>query len=202
MEKEWKKLETIPAWQQERVNSKKEVILEAQRDKKKVHFATLMVICHLKNAELETQLQKYKGRVVLRGDFEKDDSGAFADFTVQRSSASQMTAAKVVDVIARLPDCDGQAVDAVFRVHSSQSGRRTIVIQKKNRSQNVQIFGYVFHETNGQNHGITLKILLNEICSVTHSQAFREKDTSKKFSNWECLFVHRKPRIILIGTRG
>ena len=28
-------------------------ILEAQRDKKKVHFAALMDICHLKNAELE-----------------------------------------------------------------------------------------------------------------------------------------------------
>ena len=34
-------------------------------------------------------------------------------FIEQGSSASQMTAAKVMDVIARLPDCDGQAADAV-----------------------------------------------------------------------------------------
>ena len=40
--KEWKKLETIPARQLENVKSKKEVILETQSDKKKVHFATLM----------------------------------------------------------------------------------------------------------------------------------------------------------------
>ena len=33
-------------------------------------------------------------------------------FTEQGSSVSQMTAAKVMDVIARLPDCDGQAADA------------------------------------------------------------------------------------------
>ena len=33
VEKEWKKLETIPAWNLEQVKSKKEVILEAQRDK-------------------------------------------------------------------------------------------------------------------------------------------------------------------------
>ena len=33
--------------------------------------------------------------------------------TEQGSSACQMTAAKVMDVIARLPDCDGQAADAV-----------------------------------------------------------------------------------------
>ena len=43
----------------------------------------------------------------------KDDSGAHAVFTEQGSSASQMTAAKVMDVIARLPDCDGQAADAI-----------------------------------------------------------------------------------------
>ena len=33
-------------------------------------------------------------------------------FTGQGSSASQMTAPKVMDVIARLPDCDGQTADA------------------------------------------------------------------------------------------
>ena len=31
----------------EKVKSRKEVILEAQRDKKKVHFAALMDVCHL-----------------------------------------------------------------------------------------------------------------------------------------------------------
>ena len=78
--------------------------------KKQVHFATLMDICHIKNAELEPKLQKYKGRVVL---IVKDDSGAYAVFPEQGSSASQMTAAKVMDVIARLPGCAGQAADAV-----------------------------------------------------------------------------------------
>ena len=65
VDKYWKKLETIPARQLENVMSKKEVVLEAQRDKKKIHFATLMDICHLKNAALEPKLKNYKGRVVL-----------------------------------------------------------------------------------------------------------------------------------------
>ena len=43
----------------------------------------------------------------------KDDSGAYAVCTEQGSSASQMTAAKVIDVIARVPDCDGQAADVI-----------------------------------------------------------------------------------------
>ena len=72
-----------------------------------------MDICHLKNAELEEKHQKYKGRVVLRGDIVKDDSGSYAVFTEQGSSASQMTAVKIMDIISRLLGCDGQAADAV-----------------------------------------------------------------------------------------
>ena len=63
--------------------------------------------------ELEAKHQKYKGRVVLRGDIVKDDSWSYAVFTEQGSSASQMTATKIMDVISRLPGCDGQAADAV-----------------------------------------------------------------------------------------
>ena len=67
VDKEWKKLKTIPAWQLDNVKSKEEVILEAQRDKKKVHFATFVDTRHLKNVEFEPKLPKYIGRVVLRG---------------------------------------------------------------------------------------------------------------------------------------
>ena len=63
---------------------------------------------------VRTQIsKKYKGKGVLRGDTVKDDSEACVVFTEQDSSASEMTAAKVMDVIARLPECDGQAADAV-----------------------------------------------------------------------------------------
>ena len=61
-----------------------------------------MDLCHLKNSELEPRYQKYKGGVVLRG-----------DITEQGSSASQMTASKVMDIVSRLPGCAGQAADAV-----------------------------------------------------------------------------------------
>ena len=75
VDKEWEKLEKIPAWNLTKVRSKKEVIDEARTLGAKVHFASSMDICHLKNAELEAKHQKYKGRVVLRGDIVKDDSG-------------------------------------------------------------------------------------------------------------------------------
>ena len=93
----WRKSET-----------KKEVIDEARTKGAQVHFASLMDICHLKNAELETKHPKNKGWVVLRGDI----PGSYAVLTEQGSSASQTTAAKVMDIISRLPGCAGQAADA------------------------------------------------------------------------------------------
>ena len=113
VDKEWEKMEKISAWNLTKVRSKKEVIDEARKSGAKVHFASLMDIGHLKNAELEAKHQKYKGRVVFRGDIVKDDSGSYAVFTEEGSSASQMTAAKIMDIISRLPGCSGQAADAV-----------------------------------------------------------------------------------------
>ena len=113
MDKECEKLEKISAWNLTKVRSRKEVIDEARTKGAKVHFSSLMDICYLKNAELETKHQKYKGRVVLRGDIVKTDSGSYAEFTEQGSSASQMTAAKVMEIISRLPGCARQAADAV-----------------------------------------------------------------------------------------
>ena len=75
VDKEWENLEKILAWNLTKVKSKKEVIDEARTSGDTVHFASLMDICHLKNAELEAKHQKYKGRVVLRGDIVKDNSG-------------------------------------------------------------------------------------------------------------------------------
>ena len=48
VDKEWEKLEKLPAWHMAKVNSQKEVILESQKEQRTVHFATLMDNCHLK----------------------------------------------------------------------------------------------------------------------------------------------------------
>ena len=107
----------------------RKVIDEARMRGAKVHLASLMDICHLKNGELEAKHQQYKGRVVLRGDIVKDDSGSYAVFTEQGSSESQMTAAKVMDIISRMPGCDGQAADAVSALHPGKNGRCSKIIE-------------------------------------------------------------------------
>ena len=123
------KLEKFSAWNLTKVRSKKKVIDEARTSGATVHFASLMDICHLKNAELEAKHQKYKGRFVLRGDIVKDYSGSYAVFTEQGSSASQMTAGEIMDIISRLPGCSGQAADAVFCLYPSENGRCSQIIE-------------------------------------------------------------------------
>ena len=68
---------------------------------------------HLNKCQLKTKHQKYKGRVVLRGDIVRDNSGSYVGFNEEGSSASQMTGTEVMDIISRLPGCAGQAAGAV-----------------------------------------------------------------------------------------
>ena len=171
-------------------------------------FASLMDICHLKNAELEAKHQKYKGRVVLRGDTVKDDSGSYAAFAEQGSSASQMTAAKIMDIISRLPGCDGQAADAVS-AYTQEKIEECSQNVWKSPNHNVQTLGFVYHNTNGLNHGPVWKIqsfLLSGICTVIlwkdyYGKRQFEKILLKhgweKIPNWECLFVHREKGLFL-----
>ena len=123
--------------------------------------------CHFKNSELEPQFQKYKDRVVLRGDIVKDASGLCAVFTEQGSSALQLTAAKVMDIISWIPGCSRQEPDAVSAYTRSKWQMHRHYC--KFRSQNVQMFGYVYRSTNGQNNGPVWKIqsfFSKGICTV------------------------------------
>ena len=45
VDKAWQKLQKLPAWHLTKVKSKKDVILEAQRERKKVHFASCEILC-------------------------------------------------------------------------------------------------------------------------------------------------------------
>ena len=133
------------------------------------------------NAELEAKHQKYKGRLVLRGDIVKDNSGAYAVFTEQGSSASQMTAAKIMDIISRLPGCDGQAADAVsaYTQVKMEDAHKLLKIPKSE----CQTFGFVYHDTNGQNHGPVWKtqsFLLKGICTVILWQDYCGKGSLRK----------------------
>ena len=123
------KLETLPVWHVTQVRSKKEVIEKARKQGRTVHFATLMDLRHLEESKLEQQFQKDEGRVVLRGDAVNDNSGACEVFTKQGSSASQMTATKVLDVIARPLGRVGQASGRSIRLLPNQNARSSNTVE-------------------------------------------------------------------------
>ena len=104
VDKEWKKLETIPAW-----NLGKKCQEQKGGYSGNTKRQQESPLCHIgghmspqecgvgaKSADV-----KWQSRAL--GDIEKNDSGAYAVFSAQGSSASQMTGAKIMDVIARLP---------------------------------------------------------------------------------------------------
>ena len=74
VDKEWEKLEKIPTWNLTKVRSKKEVIDEARTKGARVHFASLMDICHLKKcrtggkAPKNTKVESYGGVKAEDGD--------------------------------------------------------------------------------------------------------------------------------------
>ena len=207
VDKEWEKLEKIPAWDLTKVRSKTEVIDEARTKGAKVHFASLMDICHLKNAEMETKHQKYKGRVVFRGDIVKDNSGSFAVFTEQGSSASQMTAAKVMDIISRLPGCAGQAADAVsaytqvqmedapklLKIHKSECPDIWIRLPRHKWPKTWSSMEDPVVPLEGNLYGHPLAGLLWE----WQFEKIFLKHCWEKIPNWECLFVHREKGLTL-----
>ena len=212
VDKECEKLEKISAWNLTKDGSKKEVIDEARTKGAKVHFASFMDICHLKNAELEAKHQKYKGRVVLRGDIVKDDSGCCAVFTEQGSSASQMTAAQIMDIISRLPGCDGQAADAVSAKTQVKNGGCSKLLKiPKSECPDIWI-RLPRHKWPKSWSSMEDPVVPLERNLYGHRLAglFWERQFEKillkygweKVPNWECLFVHREKGVILICASG
>ena len=162
-----------------------------------------MDLCHQKNSVLEPQFRKYKGRVVLRGDSVKDDS----DITEQGSTASQVTAEKAMDVVAPLPDCDGQAADAIsaYTQVKMEDAQKLLKIEKSEcpdvwirlpKHKWPKLWEYIWDPV----------VPLERNLTDTHSQHSSWKDSSKKalmelgcekVPNFEWFFVYRKQKLFL-----
>ena len=202
VDKEWEKLEKIPAWDLTKVRRKSQALDEARTKGIKVHFASLMDICHSKKAELEAKHQKYKGRVVLQGDIVKDDSGSYAVFTEQGSSASQMTAAKVMDIISRLPGCAGQAADAVsaYTQVKMEDAPKLLKIPKSECPDIwIRLPRHKWPKSWSSIDDPVVPLERNLYGHLSWERQFEKillKHGWEKVSNWECLFVHREKGLV------
>ena len=100
-------------WQLTKVRNKKEVISETRNQAKQYLLLPWWIFVIWRTRSWNPNFKSFKVELYSEVTFVKDDSGSYAVFTEQGSSASQMTAATVMDVISRLPGCAGQAADAV-----------------------------------------------------------------------------------------
>ena len=183
--KEWEKLEK---WHLTKVRSKKEVIQEAQKEGQFI-------------------LLRWWTYVVLRGDMVKDDSGASAVFTGQGSSASQVTAAKAMDVIARLPDCDGQAADAVsaYTQVLMEDAPKLLKIQKSQCSDIwIRLPRHKWPKSWSNSEDLVVLLERNlhghPLAGLLWERQFEEVLMElgwRKVPNWECLLVHRQQGLFL-----
>ena len=140
-------------------------------------------------------------RVVLRGDIVKDDSGSYAVFTEQGSSTSQMTAAGIMDIISRLPGCDGQAADAVsaYTQVKMEDAHNLLKIPRSEcpdiwirlprhkwpKSWSSMEDPVVLLERNLYGHPLAGLLWERQFEKILLKHGW------EKIPNWECLFVHR-----------
>ena len=144
---------------------------------------------------------------MLRGDIVKNDSGAHAVFTEQGSSASQMTAAKVMDVIVIQPDCDGQAADAVsaYTQVKMEDAPSLLKIPKSEcpdiwirpprhkwpKSWSSMEDPVVPLERNLHGHSLAGLLWERQFEKILLQHGW------EKVSSWKCFFVHREKRLFL-----
>ena len=137
----------------------------------------------------------------------KDDSGSYAVFTEQGSSASQMTAAKIMDIISRLPGCDGQAADAVsaYTQVKMEDAHKLLKIPKSEcpdiwirlprhkwpKSWSSMEDPVVPLERNLYGHPWAGLLWERQFEKVLLKHGW------EKIPNWECLFVHREKGLFL-----
>ena len=205
LDAEWEKLETkLKSWDKNAPKEKAQVIKEAKAKGEQVHFATLEQLCHQKNSQLEESMRKYKGRIVLRGDNVKDQEGFYAVFSEQGTSASQMSAAKFLDAIARCPGCKGEDSDAVgaytqvilkdmAKVKGVEHITTWITLPRNRRPSWWNKFEEPVVELKRNLYGHPLAGLFWE----KHCQIALYKLGWEKVPSWECLFVHRKQKLFL-----
>ena len=190
----WRKSETNLTWS-----------TKQQKKHVKIHFPTLMDLCHLKNAELEKKHQKYKGRVVLRGDIVNDDSGSYAMFTEKGPIASQMTAAKVnhFGITWTRRESSRRGID----LHSRKNGRCSEIIENpKSECPDIWIRvpkhkwptswstmedPFLALERNLYGHSLAGLLWERQFEKVLLEHGW------EKIPSWECLFVNREKGLFL-----
>ena len=137
----------------------------------------------------------------------KDNSGAYAAVTERGSSASQVTAATVMDVIARLPDWARQAADvesAHTQVKLGDAPRLLKIPKSEYPDIGIRLPRRKWPKSwsSMEDPVVPLERNLhgNPLAGLLWERQFEKillKHGWEKIPNWECLFVHREKGLFL-----
>ena len=137
----------------------------------------------------------------------KDDSGSNAVFIEQRSSASQMTGANIMDIISRLPGCDGQATGAVSACTQvkMEDAHKLLKIPKSERPDIwIRLPRHKWPKSWSSMEGPVVPFEKNlyghPSAGLLWERQFEKillKHGWEKIPNWECLFDHREKGLFL-----
>ena len=124
------------------------------------------------------------------------DPGGKCRLSMETENTSQMSVVKVMDVIARLPDCAGQVADAVSAY--------TQVLMKDARMSKLYIYIYFFFffkriPLSRHKWPKALTNIEDPVVRNLHDHPLQVLLGLewKKVPNWECLSVHRKSGLFL-----
>ena len=197
----WKR---IPAWDNKSQGTNLNWLMKREKKVEKdiSHHRWTSVIWRMPNWRPKHQ-KLQRSRCTTRGHFDKMILVSYAVFTEQGSSASQMTAAKVMAIISRLPGCAGQAADACISLYPSENGRCSKIIENSqigmsrhmDSSTTTQMAKIIVQHGRSSRSSWT-KSVWSSFCRTIYEKGQFEKVLLKygweKVSNGECLFVHRE----------
>lgn len=161
-----------------------------------------MDLCHLKHSEQSEEFRAllkflgYKGRVVFRGDKVRDESGFYAVFTEQGTSASHMAGGKFLDALARMPGMEGQISDAVSaytQVELPEELETYITLPPRRRPKEWATFEDPVCRLRLNLYGHPLAGLLWE----KYCEKALQKLNFAKIKGWECMYIHKEHALFL-----
>ena len=115
-----------------------------------------------------------------------------------------MTAAKIMEIISRLPGCDGQAADAVSAYTQVKTGRCSRIVENSqigmsrhlDSSTTTQMAKMIVqYGRSSRSSSLKMNLYGHPLAGLLCERQFEKillKHGWEKIPNWECLSVHRE----------
>ncbi len=113
IQKEGSTLVNDGTWDETTVTERADLLAEAKRTGRKIHWGDILTLCSIKFFEKHPDFWKYKGRICFRGDSVKDEDGAPAVFQEMSSSPAAIQSINANVAYGMIPGRSSSVSDAL-----------------------------------------------------------------------------------------